>query len=101
MISEMKGVKISEEIIRIRQILRAADINLHLEGNPNITNTPLLVENVLTMRLKEAVRNIVKNSQASSCHISITQSPTEVMFKEHHDGIRCPEKIDTLQENRL
>src|SRR5699024_8162374 len=31
MVSEMKGVKISEEIIRIRQILQAADINLHLE----------------------------------------------------------------------
>jgi len=101
MVSEMKGVKISEEIIRIRQILRAADINLHLEGNPNITNTPLLVENVLTMCLKEAVTNIVKHSQAPSCHISITQSPTEVMIKVHDDGIGFPEKIDTIQENGL
>src|SRR5690625_1397627 len=86
MVSEMKGVKISEEIIRIRQILRAADINLHLEGNPNITNTPLLVENVLTMCLKEAVTNIVKHSQASSCHISITQSPTEMLIQVKDNG---------------
>lgn len=101
MVSEMKGVKISEEIIRIRQILQVANIKLHLEGDPNITNTPLLVENVLTMCLKETVTNIVKHSKASNCYITITQSPTEVMIIAQDDGIGFPEKIETIQENGI
>lgn len=101
MVSEMKGVNISEEIIRIRQILQAAEIDFYLEGDSNITNTPLLVENVLAMCLKEAVTNIVKHSRASICNVHVTQSPTGVTVKVQDDGIGFPEKADALQENGL
>jgi two-component system sensor histidine kinase DesK len=101
MVSEMKGVKISEEMIRIRQILQAAEIEFRLEGNPEIANTPLLVENVLTMCLKEAVTNVVKHSRASVCRVQITQSLTEVVVKVQDDGIGFPEQTDTFQENGL
>lgn len=101
MVSEMKGAKLSDEMVRIRQILRAAEMEFHLEGNLELANTPLLVENVLTMCLKEAVTNIVKHSQASICNVSIIQSPTEVMIKVQDNGVGFSVKKDSFKENGL
>ena len=70
LVSEMRGTKLEEEIVRIKQILKAAEIKFELEGTPKLTNTPLLIENVLSMCLKEAVNNIVKHSHATTCQVS-------------------------------
>ena len=54
--------KLEDELIRIKQILKAAEMDLTIEGDPEFTNIPPLVENVLSMCLKEAVTNVVKHS---------------------------------------
>ncbi|MBP1949274.1 sensor histidine kinase [Virgibacillus litoralis] len=101
MVSDMKGARLNDEIIRVEQVLKAAQIDFHLEGNTELTKTPLLVENVLSMCLKEAVTNIVKHSQATSCNVTITQSPNEVLIKVEDDGIGISNKKDSYKENGL
>lgn len=101
MVSDMKGVKLKDEIIHIQKMLEAAQINFKMEGSPELTNTPLLVENVLSMCLKEAVTNVVKHSQASSCHVLIQQSPNELLIKVHDNGIEIPDKIDSTTAHGL
>src|SRR5699024_4390099 len=64
MVSDMKDAKLQDEMVRVRQILQAAQIDFQVKGDPVLQDTPLLVENVLTMCLKEAVTNLVKHSQA-------------------------------------
>ena len=63
-------------------------------GTPELVNTPLLVENVLSMCLKEAVNNVVKHSSASTCSISIKQSAKETLLKVYDNGKGLGEKIN-------
>src|SRR5690606_21535641 len=64
LVSDMRGTKLEDELLRIQQILKAAEIDFVLYGSAKLVNTPLLVENVLSMCLKEAVTNVGKHSQA-------------------------------------
>ena len=87
MVSSMRGIRLKDEIVRVKQILKAAEINF--EGNQDISikNVPLLTENILSMCLKEAVNNVVKHSGASSCSISIEQSWKEMVMTIHDNGV--------------
>jgi two-component system, NarL family, sensor histidine kinase DesK len=87
MVSSMRGIRLKDEIVRVKQILKAAEINF--EGNQDISikNVPLLTENILSMCLKEAVNNVVKHSGASSCSISIEQSWKEIVLTIKDDGV--------------
>lgn len=87
LVSDMRGTKLEDELLRIQQILKAAEIDFVLYGNAKLTNTPLLVENVLSMCLKEAVTNVVKHSHATRCSILIKQKPGEVLVQVEDDGI--------------
>jgi two-component system sensor histidine kinase DesK len=87
MVSSMRGIRLKDEIVRVKQILKAAEIDF--EGNQDISikNVPLLTENILSMCLKEAVNNVVKHSGASSCSISIVQSWKEMVMTIHDNGV--------------
>ncbi|WP_079528971.1 sensor histidine kinase [Halobacillus hunanensis] len=87
MVSNMKGAKLEDEMIRVQQILEAAQIEFHVEGDPELTHTPLLVENVLSMSLKEAVTNVVKHSKATSCSVTVTQNPKETVIAVKDNGV--------------
>lgn len=87
LVSDMRGTKLEDELLRIQQILKAADVDFVLYGNPKLNNTPLLVENVLSMCLKEAVTNVVKHSRASRCSILVKQSAQEILVQVQDDGI--------------
>src|SRR5699024_3916602 len=91
MVSDMRGIKLNDEIIHIRQMLEAAQINYNIEGSPELIDTPLLIENVLSMCLKEAVTNVVKHSEATSCNIVIKQSAEERQIKFCDNGIGSDE----------
>src|SRR4051812_5484917 len=71
MVSNMRGIRLKEEISHVKQLLEAAGIELVLEGDQAFSKIPLFVENILSMCLKEAVTNVVKHSQATTCHITI------------------------------
>src|SRR5690606_14536112 len=61
MVTQMRGTRLEEEMFRVEQILKAAEIESHIEGDPKLENTSLLTENVLSMCLKEAITNVVKH----------------------------------------
>lgn len=93
MVSNMKSAKLKDEIIRIMQVIKAAQMEFHLEGDPNLQNVPLLVENVLSMCLKEAITNVVKHSNASVCKVIIKQSSSEVVIHVHDNGIGSNDEL--------
>ncbi|SDL93400.1 sensor histidine kinase [Sediminibacillus halophilus] len=75
MVSGMRAANLQEEVSHIRQLLNAANMAFNIETSPDLGNIPLLVENVLSMSLKEAVTNVVKHSQATLCKVTIQQLP--------------------------
>lgn len=87
MVTRMRGTSMEDEIYRIRQILNAAEIEFTLEGDPKLTDTSLLNENVVSMCLKEAVTNVVRHSSATACSISVEPSPTELVVRVKDNGI--------------
>lgn len=90
MVTEMRGTHLVDEVYRIRQVLHAADIAFTLEGDPDLRNTSLMTENVLSMCLKEAVTNIVKHSKATTCTIRIEPSRTDLVVTVEDNGIGLP-----------
>jgi two-component system sensor histidine kinase DesK len=87
MVTRMRGTSLEDELFRLRQILKAAQIEFTLEGDSNLTNTSLMTENVLSMCLKEAVTNVVKHSSASACTIAIEPSRSELIVTVKDNGV--------------
>ncbi|WP_087973764.1 sensor histidine kinase [Oceanobacillus rekensis] len=96
LVAGMKGTKLKEEILRVRQLLDAAQIEFHLEGNPDFEEIPQLVENVLGMCVKEAVTNVVKHSEATQCTISTidTNGKWVVTIQDNGKGIQHTNYIE-------
>lgn len=89
-VSQMRGIRLPEEMRHVKQILSAAEITLVSDDDFTIDNVPLLTENILSMCLKEAVTNVVRHSGATTCQISINQSLTEVEMIIKDNGIGFP-----------
>ncbi|MFS0673354.1 sensor histidine kinase [Ornithinibacillus sp. 179-J 7C1 HS] len=100
MVSDMRSTRLVDEVRHVQQVLEAAEMEYTLEGDPKLQHTPLLVEGVLSMCLKEAVTNVVKHSNAKSCKVIIDQSPSEVCIIVHDSGIGMKD-ITTLHGNGL
>jgi len=90
LVTEMRGMKLEDEIITIEKMLQAAGIEFRLEGEPKLKETSLLAENVACMCLKEAVTNVVKHSGATSCTISIEETNTGLTLRIKDDGSGMP-----------
>ena len=86
MVSNMRGIRLKEEIKHVKEILEAAGIQWEIEGDFGLSRVPEFIENTLSMCLKEAVTNVVKHSQATKCHISIDQTYDEVMITISDNG---------------
>lgn len=86
LVSNMKAVKLCEEIVRIKAILNAAGIQYTIKGDMETLNIPILIEDVLSMCLKEAVTNVVKHSGAENCTIEIEKNDNEVQLIIEDDG---------------
>ncbi|WP_409304963.1 sensor histidine kinase [Peribacillus sp. SCS-155] len=101
MVSQMRGIRLRDEIIRVKQILKAAQIDLDSEPDLSLTNVSLLTENILSMCLKEAVTNIVKHSNATTCYIAIDQTWNEVIISIKDNGIGKVTQSDLAKGNGL
>ena len=88
-VSQMRGIRIKDEMIRVKQILLAAEISFECDDNLTLTNVSLLTENIVSMCLKEAVTNVVKHSQATACKISMMQTKNEIILSVKDNGIGC------------
>ncbi|WHY79079.1 sensor histidine kinase [Neobacillus sp. WH10] len=87
MVSSMRGIRLKDEILRVKQMIKAAQINFVSKGDFTLANVSLLTENILSMCLKEAVNNVVKHSEAKTCFISIEQSWKETVLTIRDDGV--------------
>lgn len=101
MVTSMRGTRLEDEMFRVKQILKAAEIDLILEGDPQLTNTSLMNENVVSMCLKEAITNIIKHSSASTCSISIEPSQTDLVIKVGDNGVGMAKESVLLLGNGL
>lgn len=101
MVSQMRGIRLKEEIVRIKQILNAAEITYTIEEEVKLVNVSIFLENILSMCLKEAVTNVVKHSKATACEISIVQSENEVCITVIDNGIGIVEDYDLSKGNGL
>lgn len=96
LVSDMRFKKLDQEITRARQIIKAAEMQLKIHGEPDFGSIPPLTENVLCMCMKEAVTNVVKHSYASQCDIYFKSSSDAYMITVQDDGIGIPQKGDGL-----
>jgi two-component system, NarL family, sensor histidine kinase DesK len=88
MVAEMRGIRVREELIHVKQILKAAEIKfIGNDDDFNVSNVSLLSENILSMCLKEAVTNVVKHSKATECSITINQTEKELIAEVRDDGV--------------
>lgn len=92
LVTQMRGVKLVDEIEHAATILGAANIELDLVGDAKLQHTSLIAENVISMCLKEAITNVVKHSDATSCRLEIVTTETELKISLHDNGtgIRMP-----------
>lgn len=94
MVANMRGIRLKDELVRIRQILTAAQIKLIVDEEFTFTNVSLLTENILSMCLKEAVTNVVKHSGATTCLITFEQTVDESIIKVKDNGRSCIKEKD-------
>lgn len=101
MVSQMRGIRVKEEINRIKQILQAAQIDFISDEKTTLSNVSLFLENILSMCMKEAVTNVVKHSQATSCYLTIIQSQNDILITIHDNGIGMNVEKDISKGNGL
>ena len=82
----MKGIRIKDEKLNIKQILEAADIDMIYDEKEAPKHISLLNENIVSMCIKEAVTNVVKHSDATVCQITIHQKSKEVVITVEDNG---------------
>ncbi|WP_264191533.1 sensor histidine kinase [Metabacillus litoralis] len=99
-VSQMRGIRLKDELIHVKQILSAGQIRFVMDEKTSLSNVPLLSENILSMCLKEAVTNVVRHSKASTCYISLEQTENEIKMIVKDDGIGC-ETDDFIKGNGL
>ncbi|WP_442600010.1 sensor histidine kinase [Neobacillus sp. D3-1R] len=87
MVTKMRGTKLEDEIFRVKQILKAADIEFITNYVSKPANLTLMVENVISMCVKEAVTNVVKHSSATTCSLNIHPTETEVVVEIEDNGV--------------
>src|SRR5699024_1112484 len=63
-----------------------AEIKYKVSIEMDFKTIPILVENVLSMCLKESVTNILKHSNATQCLIILTESEKDIFLKISDNG---------------
>ncbi|MGM8366635.1 sensor histidine kinase [Virgibacillus sp. W0181] len=101
LVSNMRSKKLEKEVVRVQQILKAAEMELTIHGEPNFDPISPLIENILCMCMKEAVTNVVKHSYGNACHIFFKQSTNAFIIKVKDDGIGIPQGGGGLPGNGI
>ncbi|RHW42028.1 sensor histidine kinase [Neobacillus notoginsengisoli] len=93
MVSQMRGIRLSEEILRVQEMLAAAQIEYKGSKDWSLPNVPLLVENILSMCLKEAVTNVVRHSSATRCEVKLARSKRGITLIVKDNGVGKVDKV--------
>lgn len=87
LVTDMRSTNVKKELLRVKQILQAANIELVVHGNPTLEKESPLLENVLGMCMKEAVTNVVKHSRAKVCEITFSNKADAFRIEVKDDGV--------------
>lgn len=101
LVSDMRTITLAEVLAEVRAILQSAEIAFTFKGDTRMHGVPDLTQNILSMCLKEAVTNIIKHSRATSCTVTIEQTPSEVRMRIDDNGIGLTSDAEPDQGNGL
>ncbi|MEO3944626.1 sensor histidine kinase [Gorillibacterium sp. CAU 1737] len=87
LISDMRAVKVAEELASAKGILEAAGMAFHAETEGDFSRLSVLDQNILSLCIKEAVTNIVKHSRATRCLIQVSAESAQATLLVEDDGI--------------
>lgn len=87
LVSQMRAIRVAEELTDVQEIFQAAGIAYHFQGDSELQDVPLLTQNMISMCLKEAATNVVKHSQARNCFITISLTLENIKIMIKDDGI--------------
>jgi two-component system, NarL family, sensor histidine kinase DesK len=86
LVSEMRAIKLVEEIIEVERILKAANITFTCKGDTTLSKVSLYKQNVLSMCVKEVITNVVKHSGATECSVTFEQTTGNLSIHIHDNG---------------
>ncbi|SIS40097.1 sensor histidine kinase [Salimicrobium flavidum] len=86
MVSDMRVASLEDEWVRAHQMIETAGMRFEQEGDPGELSLPPLIEHVLSMCLKEAITNVIRHSEASTCRVSLTQYQEYTSLTVTDDG---------------
>src|SRR5699024_4693560 len=86
MISDMRHVSFAEELKNTKMILGTAGVKHQEILETDFDNVPILIENVLSMCLRESVTNILKHSDATECMIIMNGTDRDIFLKVTDNG---------------
>ncbi|NRD76727.1 sensor histidine kinase [Bacillus sp. BRMEA1] len=90
LVTDMRAATITEELIQVQHILRAAGITYKYEGTSDFSRIPLFTQNIVSMCIREAATNVVKHSRAAHCSLSVHLSKEKINVMVHDDGMGAP-----------
>ncbi|MCF2649306.1 sensor histidine kinase [Niallia circulans] len=100
MVSEMRGIKLKDELLLVKKIVGAAEISLTYDIASNLRISSI-AENIISMCLKEAVTNVVRHSNSTTCNIRISQNKKETIMEIKDNGTTPFKKEDAHKGNGL
>ncbi len=87
LVADIRAEKLDNELVRTKQMFKAAEMKLTVEGDFSSGHVPAIVESVMSMCLKEAVTNVVKHSGGTACRITFKETPNEYVLTVEDNGI--------------
>ncbi len=90
-VASYRQPSLASELQAAREILAAAGITYHFEGEEDSIGTlPTLAEAVLAWTVREAVTNVIRHSRAQHCSILVRRERKTVSIEIVDDGIGTP-----------
>lgn len=99
LVSDLRVYSISEELVQVETILKAAGIQFFCQNDGDLRGLTPLAQNMISLCLREAVTNIVKHSQATQCEVRIADTKGGVTMAIRDNGIGF--EIEKQQGNGL
>ncbi|MFJ7724897.1 sensor histidine kinase [Neobacillus sp. NPDC097160] len=87
LVTDMRAATITEELLQVQQLLRAAGITYQYDGDVDFSGISPFKQNIIGMCVREAATNVVKHSRATHCSISIKLLSEKMNIVVRDDGM--------------
>ncbi|ASV66181.1 MULTISPECIES: sensor histidine kinase [Cytobacillus] len=87
LVADMRVLTIAETISDCKGILNSANITLEVTGLNRCENMTSMMQNMISMCIKEGITNIVKHSRATHCVIGLSQNNLGIEVTISDNGI--------------